>query len=516
MQGSDIHTRVDRYTRNPLVYLSACVLLYLFIGVQYAALTPRWQVPDEPAHYNYIREIVQTGSLPVLDPGEYLQGYIGELTSQHFPPELSTDPLNYESWQPPLYYLLAAPIYAISNGDLLVLRLFSLALGAGVIIFAYLAVREVTPNQPFIAVVAAGFIAFIPQHIAMMAGINNDSLSEFIIAVGLWWIIRLNNQSEIQNRDCLILSAIIAAAFITKSHAYLLAPVATLMLLLRWYRDHKFSNSLILSTKRKPSNLQSPREASNLQYLILPAALIFIPALILGGLWWGRNIATYGWPDFMAAIRHDQVVSDQPRTANWVAEFGTTEVLRRFVVTTFRSFWGQFGWMGVVMPERYYWALVGFTIFLMLGYLLTFIRGLDASRWRIGSARTAQSPSVKQRNQSLPHSNSTPETSNSLTRSVQFSSPQLTNYYLLITAFALTFSLYLYYNLTYVQHQGRYLFPALIPISLAASLSLWGWGGVLESVTKRKIGWLVPLAALTAMAALSLFALYRFILPDLT
>jgi hypothetical protein len=505
MENNDKVTRwtgdkVKSITPSPLhlVTLSGILVIYLFIGFQYAALTPRWQVPDEPAHYNYIREIVQTGSFPVLDPGEYPQGYIGELTSQHFPPELSTDPLNYESWQPPLYYVLASPIFAFSSGNLLALRLFSLALGAGVIIFAYLAVSEVVPNQPFVAVVAAGFIAFIPQHIAMMAGINNDSLSEFIIAVGLWWVIRINNQNEVQNRGYLILSLIIAAAFITKSHAYLLAPVAALMLLLRWLCNHKFSNSQILPTRHIPSNFQSP--ISSLQSLLIPAALIFIPALIVGSLWWGRNIATYGWPDFMAAIRHDQVVSDQPRTADYIAQFGLPDVLRRFILTTFRSFWGQFGWMGVVMPERYYWALVGYTGFLLLGYLLTFNRGLE--NWRIGSTRTLQSSPQSE--------------SKSANGTINSPILQFSNYYLLLTSFLLTLGLYLYYNLTYVQHQGRYLFPALIPISLAASLSLWRWGGVLESVTRRKIGWLVPLVALTAMAALSLFALYRFILPDLT
>ena len=31
---------------------------------------------------------------------------------------------------------------------------------------------------------------------------------------------------------------------------------------------------------------------------------------------------------------------------------------------------------------------------------------------------------------------------------------------------------YLWYNLTFVQHQGRYLFPALIPIGLAVALGL--------------------------------------------
>jgi hypothetical protein len=37
---------------------------------------------------------------------------------------------------------------------------------------------------------------------------------------------------------------------------------------------------------------------------------------------------------------------------------------------------------------------------------------------------------------------------------------------------ALTAGGYLWYNVTFVQHQGRYLFPALIPLSLAAGAGL--------------------------------------------
>jgi hypothetical protein len=398
------------------------------------------------------------------------------LTSQGFPPELSIDPLKYESWQPPLYYLLAAPLYLISSGDLLTLRLFSLSFGAGVIVFAYLTGREVLPDKPLVAVTAAGFIAFIPQHIAMMAGINNDSLSELLIAVGLWLIVRLNGRG-LENWRIALLGLILALAIITKSQAYVLIPVAGLMLLFRWWRNLRYSLD-----KSPISNLQSfnPLITDN-QSLVTQFSILFLPALFAGSLFWGRNLAIYGWPDFMGAIRHDQVVADQPRTADWAADFGAPEVVRRFFQTTFQSFWGQFGWMGVPMPGKYYWALGVYTVILGMGLAIYF--------WRIRELKNSP-----------------------------ISNPRITNYYLLTTSALLTLALYLYYNLTYVQHQGRYLFPALVPISLAASLSLWKWGEIVAVVLRRPsaaFAWLVPTGALAGMAALSLFALYRFVLPSL-
>jgi 4-amino-4-deoxy-L-arabinose transferase-like glycosyltransferase len=445
----------------PAVWLGVIILLYLVIGVQYAALTPRWQVPDEPAHYNYIKYLVENGSLPTLDPGEYQQGYLAQLTSQKFPPNLSVNSLQYESWQPPLYYLLEVPIYLATGGALLPLRLFSLLLGAGVIVFTYLAVNEAL-GSPLLAVTAAGFVAFIPQHVAMMAGIDNDSLAELLIAVGLWWTLR-TYRVGLTTRNLLILAALVAAVFLTKSQAYVLAPVAGIMILFKW-RDEGWAGW-------KP--------------FIQRAVLVFIPALLIGALFWGRNLAIYRWPDFMAAIRHDQVVADQPRTRDWIAQFGSAEVVRRFLKTTFQSFWGQFGWMGVVMPDRYYWALLGLTGFLLLGFLIAFIGAFT---------RSPQST----------HNQST--------------NPQLlfTNYLLLLLSFLTTLGLYLYYNLTYVQHQGRYLFPALVPIAAAVAVSLWAWAALADRLVKRNIGWLIPLIVVAALAALDVFALYRFIIPALT
>ena len=96
--------------RHKLV-LALIVLIYLLIGGLYAVKTPDWQVPDEPAHYNYVRQLATEGRLPVLEMGDYDQDYLGRLTSERFPPELSLVAVEYEDWQPPLYYLLTTPVF---------------------------------------------------------------------------------------------------------------------------------------------------------------------------------------------------------------------------------------------------------------------------------------------------------------------------------------------------------------------------------------------------------------------
>jgi hypothetical protein len=82
-----------------------------------------------------------------------------------------------------------------------------------------------------------------------------------------------------------------------------------------------------------------------------------------------------------------------------------------------------------------------------------------------------------------------------------------------VTAFLVAL-VYLYYNRTFVQHQGRYLFPALIPIALGVALAvdallrLMRWPDRL-----RPLAFAVPYLA---MVALDLYVLWRFVIPALT
>mgnify|MGYP003325058815 CR=1 FL=1 len=95
------------------------LLAYFSIGTMYAVNTPDWQAPDEPAHYNYIRALAENRRFPVLQSGDYNQLYLSLMTARGFPSDMSVDRLRYEGHQPPLYYLLATPLFIVSDGSLL-------------------------------------------------------------------------------------------------------------------------------------------------------------------------------------------------------------------------------------------------------------------------------------------------------------------------------------------------------------------------------------------------------------
>jgi len=465
-----------RHTPRALRVLGLIVIAYLAIAVQYAARTPAWQAPDEPAHYNYVRYIVERGALPVLQFGDYNQSYNEQFTNPANTPNLPIDPLRYEFHQPPLYYLLAAPIYAVADGDLFAIRLVSVALGGALIVVAFLIVRQVMPDRPELALGTAAFVAFVPQHVAMMAGVNNDSLAELLLALILLQTFRVLKQGEEKElrelKELFALGVLLGLGLLTKTTDYLVASVVLIALL--WPLATRNSQLAIrnshIAYRLSPVENHATRSTHPSSLVTRHLILVLAPALFIGCLWWLRNLGVYGGLDILGLARHNAVVVGQPLTADWIARMGLGPFLTGALTTTFHSFWGQFGWMGVPMPDWVYLGLGALSLVAILGWL---------------SMLRTNHPTIQPSN-------------------------RLSILLLLLTLF--TFTTYLWYNLTFVQHQGRYLFPALIPLGLVFSIGIDYWARFLS----RPLNVATYAGAFAALAALDMVALYRFVIPSLT
>ena len=213
-------------------------------------------------------------------------------------------------------------------------------------------------------------------------------------------------------------------------------------------------------------------------------ALVFGLALIVAAPWWLHNMSVYGGLDIYGLANHDAIVVGQPRTTEWIRDKGLGDWLERGVTFTFQSFWGQFGWMGVLMPTWLYRALALGVGILVAGFLLWL---WEVRRGGSGASRSAWLPDLEPSGRPL---------------------------VVLATTVVFVLLAYLYYNRTFVQHQGRYLFPALIPIALGVALSLAGLLQLLRFPDRlRPLAFAAPYLGL---AALDLYALWRFIVPALT
>ncbi len=524
-------------TMHPRHLLLALILLvYLILATLYAVNVPAWQAPDEPAHFNYIHELATSGQIPVLRMGDYDESYIRLLTSRRFPPELSIAALRYEAHQPPAYYLLGALVFRVTGGQLLPLRLLSVALGALFIVLIYAIVRLIFPGRAELALGAAAFTAFLPMHVAQAASVNNDALAEVLLAAILLLSIRYVKLSLLGPRaatvwDTLAIGLLLGLALVTKVSAYVAVPVALAAPLIARYES-----------RRSPVHHSS--------FIIHHSALILLPALLLALPWYMRNAQVYGNLDILARTWHDQVVVGQLTTGELLAQAGLAAVLERFLVWSHSSFWGVFGWMGVWMDARVYTAALAFGLVVVAGCMWQ----VAGRKWQVASGKWQAAKVVSP----SPVSRFTFHVS-------RFQAWALA---LLGLAALGTLGIYLLYNLLFVQPQGRYLFPALPAVSLAVAVGWWTvtrwpaaarWAGTvlliaagaavlwgvtqegvnkwsllsfaagaaglwawsllaarLDGVTLRRVSATFYALPFAAMAALCALALWAFVLPQLT
>jgi len=436
-----------RTARTALVWVIA---FYVVLAALYAVNTPIWQAPDEPAHFNYVAHLANELSFPVLSEGDYPHPYLEEIKAARFPPTMPITALRYESHQPPLYYLLAAPIYlAVRSLDLssqvLGLRLFSIALGAAGLWVLYHMAEEALGGlaQPASAdratsasLAATAFAAVLPMHVAVTASVNNDVLAELVLLCILWRALRTIHRG-FDLREAWATGLWVGLALLTKTTIYL--PAAGVVGL-----------AICLARPRYGGSLNSLRAR------VVYGAKALAVSLAVAAPWFLRNAVVYGNLDILGWQRHDAIVAGQLRTQDLLAQLGWQEFLTRFVRTTFRSFWGQFGWMGVLLDDRVYQAFAVLTAILALAFALAALR-----LWR----DRAEMPTWQKR-----------------------------AFGLLAAAAGLTMITYIGYNLKFVQHQGRYLFPALGPLAVAVGL------GALELCRPRVSSRLALLLCLVAAA----------------
>jgi hypothetical protein len=502
---------MSRTERALLIFI---LIAYTVVAALYAARTPAWQAPDEPAHYNYVAQIATAGCCPLLEVGDWDGAYLDELKSARFQPDLlaDLDSIQYEDHQAPLYYLIAAQVFRITNGDLTALRLLNVVIGAGVVLCAYGVGKAILPHRPQIALGAAALAAFIPQHTAVLASVTNDALAELVIGAtllalilylkgtderflyGVGWAIllvaivllmlqitqphetaitvlllaliflslggivalgaalRLNDELGLGALDgsAWMLGLLVGVGLIAKLSTAFLAGLVPLTILLFWWT----------ATGRKFRRL-------------IGAWIAFaVPALIVGGIWWIRNLTVYGVPDFLGLARHDLVVADQARTADLIAQVGIGETLRRGFETTYNSFWGQFGWMGLPLPSWTYTLIAIFLAVALVGALIGWLR-----------ARGIEAPETWRR----------------------------ISWLILALAALLGVVQYVFYNSEFVQFQGRYLYPALIPTAIGIALGLDGWRYAIRGESPHSLLRWTPVVAALLFLPLSLYLVWRVI-----
>jgi hypothetical protein len=503
-------------SRIERLLLGLILLGYAVIAALFALRTPAWQTPDEPAHYNYAAQIARDGCCPVITEGDWDSPYLEQLKAARFAPELlgAFDRIQYEDHQPPLYYLVQALVFRLSDGSLAVMRLVSAAMGLGIVVCVWAVARRLTPGAPQIALAAAAFAAFLPQHVALLASVNNDSLAWLLIAVLIWLTVRYTLGDRI---PVWLLGVLMGIALLTKISSIFLLGVIGLAILWRviWAGGATSSEQVPGARYQRSAISDQPRHSSlvtrhSLVHLLQQWTLFLLPALLLAGIWWARNISVYGFPDLFGLREHDRIVADQLRTAAFIADNGLDGYWAHALRTTFTSFWGQFGWMGLPLWDWLYILLLGVTALLMVGLVGQVVSGVrrPSATPPQRSATSDQPPATS--DQASPLITSSPHHLSSLV--TRHSSLDFRAAFVLLALCALLAALqYAYYNLEFLQLQARYMFTGITPFAIGLALGMDAWRGWLLG-RWGWARWLTPLPFM-ALALLDLYLIVRVIEP---
>lgn len=432
--------------------LSILLIAYAVLAVLYSVVTPIFEAPDENYHFGMIQHIAETGQLPVQD-------------MQHRTPWMQ------EGSQPPLYYLLSAPLAAVIPDALNVpypldrnphaqigiglarinrnvfihtraesfpwrgvplavhlIRLLSVAFGAWTIFCIAQTAHFVLLNNT-LALIAAAFVAFNPMFLFIHASINNDTLVTALSATALWLIMRLilSPPAQHRRREIVLLSVVLALSALSKLSGLTLYGIAGTALLIRLIKRQ-----------------------STLRQTLVDGVIITIGFSVIAAWWYVRNLQLYS--DLTGLGVMMQLVD--PRTAPYTLQTMLAEMQGLRI-----SSWGLFGWLNVITPDAFLVLMDVLTALALIGGVIGTVRVIRAKRWD---------------------------------RLLAFG---ILGVLLLIV----TVSLINWTRLT-PGTQGRLLFPALPALAI---LSAFGWGNVRPLFAKLAI---VPLIFMAGLAPLTIIS----------
>ncbi len=249
----------------------ACALIAFLNGAAWSIITPPFQGRDEPAHFAYVQQLAETGTLPHNAAGEQggfspqetlvlaglhqyqvkLSPQVEAISSAGEQRTLTRDvhaglssvgsgEAGVATPEPPLYYAVETVPYAIGTGNVLtqlaLMRLTSALLAAVTALLSFLFIREVLPRAPWAATIGAACVAIQPLFGFMSGTLNPDAML-YAVSAGLFLCLARGFRQGLSRRLAVTTGALIAAGFITKLNFVGLAPGALAGLILLGVRE---------------------------------------------------------------------------------------------------------------------------------------------------------------------------------------------------------------------------------------------------------------------------------------
>jgi hypothetical protein len=326
--------------------------LFLAFHALYNWAIPLGEGPDEPGHLAYVLFLAGEGRLPVQREAPEPSDVPGE---GHQPPLAYALAMPAVAWLPAdqrAILLTANPRFVWAGGDepgafmrgsreLLpwtgltaawhLVRAVSGLWGVLAIVFTFLAARQLSPADPWLAPTAAALVALNPQLLFTTALATNDALLAALGAATLWWCLRPTHSPL---RWSLVAGLLFGLALLTKQSALLLGP---LLLWGAWRAA-----------------------GGRLSALVGACLALGLTALLTAGWWFWRNLGLYGDLFGLGAFKAEFVT--QP------FDWGDPAAWAGAVAQLFGSFWARFGWMSVRPASWALWPYAALCALAVIGW----------------------------------------------------------------------------------------------------------------------------------------------------
>lgn len=342
--------------------LLCCVLAgFALFGFWYSMVTPPFETPDEVYHYAFVRHVAQGNGLPVQQatvdapweqegsqaPLYYL--LVGWLTrgidqsdfeaiSVRNPRANIGDPLFDGNKNFMLYSAIERPLRG-ANLALHIGRWVSLCLGVITLWLTYLTVKIGLENALY-ALIVTLWVAAIPQFAFISAACSNDSMIIAASAATIYWLARLLVKPVTESISVVewsILGVLLGIAALSKLQGLGLVGLAGVVVIARAWQQQ------------------------NWRIMLNATIPIALPALLIAGWWYGRNLMLYGDLFGISYLLSNNGLRTDP--ISWGGLWGELRGLRY-------SFWGLFGWFNLLLPRWIYHIFDGLTIVALLGLVL--------------------------------------------------------------------------------------------------------------------------------------------------
>lgn len=336
--------------------------LTLVRGAIYAATIPPWQAPDETGRFEYAWLIARLGRVPTREDisatfeqellaslyewryGEFIGRPLPErmpVRRTDLPPQVFVRRSPVRSGRFSLAYVWQAlflfPFWSQDLAfQLFVARLSSVLLNLSIVWLAYRTFKELVPSQPRLVVLMTAVVVFLPQHTFINSTVGDGPLAEVMACLVLYcWVRLFRGGLGIWKVVGIVIGTLIGMW--GKVTAAFLIPVDVGLALWWLWRQR--------------------RRTWTWRY-----ALYLCGGIVLLGLclWvWSRS--SLG----IRALRALQRLFTSE--LEWVDRRGIT--LGKALLLTYDSFWANFGWMALPVGERWYGAVMTFSLLSIVGWV---------------------------------------------------------------------------------------------------------------------------------------------------